>query len=284
MESLELVGLPPLMARTRGTPEIVIGLIDGAVAVDHPELVTENLRWIGQSSGTSPRGSACRHGTFVAGVLVARRGGGAPAICPECTVLVRPIFIDAEDDDEQVPSATPQQLGDAIVDCVDAGATVLNISAGALYGSAGDEDELRAALDHAARHGALVVAAAGNHRTLGSTVITGHLWTVPVAAFGSDGRPTPRSNLGASIGRRGLGAPGENVTSLDAGGDLVARSGTSVAAAFVTGAIALLRSQFPHATASAIKSAVADGRRQRRTSVTPPLLDAWAAHQLLSAT
>lgn len=32
------------MERTRGRPEIRIGLIDGPVAVNHPDLVTENIR------------------------------------------------------------------------------------------------------------------------------------------------------------------------------------------------------------------------------------------------
>jgi hypothetical protein len=42
--SLDLIGLPPLMARTSGSPGISIGLIDGPVAVDHAELAAENIR------------------------------------------------------------------------------------------------------------------------------------------------------------------------------------------------------------------------------------------------
>jgi hypothetical protein len=41
---LDLVGLPRLMARTSGRPEILIGLIDGPVALDHPDLAAENIR------------------------------------------------------------------------------------------------------------------------------------------------------------------------------------------------------------------------------------------------
>ena len=53
---LELVGLSPLMARTSGTPEIPIGLIDGPVRLDHPDLVTEKYpRSTGQAHwGRSP--------------------------------------------------------------------------------------------------------------------------------------------------------------------------------------------------------------------------------------
>jgi hypothetical protein len=60
------------------------------------------------------------------------------------------------------------------------------------------------------------VAAAGNQGTLGSTAITRHLWVIPVVAYDLQGRPMDQSNLGSSIGRRGLGAPGDRITSLGA--------------------------------------------------------------------
>src|SRR5262249_13728538 len=44
MRALELVHLPPLMARTSGRPEISVGLIDGPVFLTHPELSSENIR------------------------------------------------------------------------------------------------------------------------------------------------------------------------------------------------------------------------------------------------
>src|SRR6185437_15563196 len=68
----DLVGLSPLMARTVGRPEIPIGLIDGPVAVDHPDLAAENIREV---PGKLPAAcgdaghAACAHGTFIAGIL-----------------------------------------------------------------------------------------------------------------------------------------------------------------------------------------------------------------------
>src|SRR6266700_3619834 len=91
----DLVSLTLLMQRTSGRREILIGLIDGPIAIDLPDLAGENLLEIpGKLRGTcAAAGSvACRHGTFVAGILAARRGSAAPAICPDCTLLVRPIF------------------------------------------------------------------------------------------------------------------------------------------------------------------------------------------------
>jgi subtilisin family serine protease len=88
------------------------------------------------------------------------------------------------------------------------------------------------------------------------------------------------SNLGSSIARRGLSACGEAVTSLGINGHPVTSGGTSASAPFVTGAIALLWSMFPEASPAEIRSAVTRSDR-RRTTVVPPVLDAWAAYQLI---
>jgi subtilisin family serine protease len=127
----------------------------------------------------------------------------------------------------------------------------------------------------------IVVAAAGNQGAIGGSAITCHSWVIPVVACRLDGKPLSHSNLGNSIGRQGLGAPGENVISLAAKGKSAALSGTSVAAPFVTGAIALLWSEFPAATAGTVKTAIFSNAVPRRASIVPPLLDAWAAYQTL---
>jgi subtilisin family serine protease len=60
--------------------------------------------------------------------------------------------------------------------------------------------------------------------------------------------------------------------------------GTSAAAPFVTGTIALLWSAFPGASAAAVKLAVTQPRGTRRVSVVPPLLNAWESFEHLAAT
>jgi subtilisin family serine protease len=285
VDPVELVRLRRLMDLTSGRHDVVVGLLDGPVAVHHPAFASDSIRevpWTGGNGCTQASSPACVHGTFVAGILAARRGESAPAICPDCDVLIRPIFTEAIDDGQQLPSATPQQVAAAIVECVVAGARILNLSAGMGQPSTRDERELQDALDYAARHGAIVVAAAGNQGTLGSSVITRHPWVIPVVGYDLHGYPTAHSNLGSSIGKRGLGAPGENVTSLSPQSEPLMLAGTSVAAAFVTGGTALLWSQFPRATAAEIKSAVSAGHGRPRTSVVPPLFDAWGAYQILA--
>jgi len=204
--ALELVHLPPLMACTSGRPEISVGLIDGPVLFTHPELSSQNIREVaGKLKGSCARSNsvACRHGTFVAGMLLAKRGSAAPAICQASTLLVRPIFSETVSGDGHMPSATPQELASAIVETIEAGARILNLSAALTQQSARGEGELQSALDYAAQRAVIVVAAAGNEGVVGSSVITRHPWVIPIASCDLEGRPLSQSNLGSSIGRGG---------------------------------------------------------------------------------
>src|SRR5258708_202715 len=121
MTIFDRIGLAALMARTKGRPWVIIGLIDGPVALDHSDFNPGSLRAIpGGTDGSCRRidSYACAHGTFVAGMLSARRGSPAPAICPGSVVLVRPIFGEVRDRGEVVPGASPGELATAIVECL----------------------------------------------------------------------------------------------------------------------------------------------------------------------
>jgi subtilisin family serine protease len=283
--ALDLVGLTALMRVSAGRPELAIGLIDGPVAMAHGDLAGSPIRELrGKASGVDakPKSIAGLHGTFIAGILLAKRGSPAPAICPACTLLAYQIFEDPADNKE-MPSATPEDLAAAILTCVGAGARILNMSLALMQSSAKGGRALEEALDQAAKKGVIIVAAAGNQGTVGGTIITRHPWVVPVAACDAQGRPTRESNLGHSMGRRGLMAPGDRITSLGANGQPITLGGTSVAAPFVTGAIALLWSEFPAATAGEVKAAITQAIAGRRATVTPPLMDAWAAYGLMNS-
>jgi subtilisin family serine protease len=282
---LDLVRLTALMDLTCGSPEVGIGLIDGPVARDHEHLAESPIQEIPTKdvggSCQNSKSSACRHGTYIAGILSARRGSDAPAISPACTLLVRPVFSEGGSEGEYAPSTNPDELAAAVFDCISAGARIVNLSLALVRPSRRTERALQSALDHAMLRGVIIVAAAGNQKLLGSTVITRHPWIIPTAACNRDGLPSAYSNIGLSIGARGLRAPGDGVISSGADGQSFPASGTSVAAPFVTGTIALLWSVFPSATAHEIKLAVTQ-TTVRRLCVVPPLLDAWTAYRTLA--
>ena len=285
VDPVEFVRLAGLMALTRGRPDVAVALVDGPVTLDHPDLATGNIRTLAGGAGACVdiESASCRHGTFIAGVLAARRGSEAPAIAPDCTLLIWPIFSEAAAAWQQ-PSATPHVLADAIIDCVDGGAWILNLSAALTTGGLGTDRHLREALDYTVRRGVLVIAAAGNQGAMGGgSPITRHPWIIPVVAYAQSGRALAQSNVGRASGLRGVGGPGEGVISLAPEGGSVLSAGTSVAVPFVTGAAALLWSLFPAATAAEIKNALLSSHAGRRRTVVPPPLDAWAAYQVLLA-
>src|ERR1700722_4686190 len=286
MGPLDLVHLTPLMARTMGRAEIKIGLIDGPVTVDHPDLAGQNIHRIaGRETGicSVPSSVACLHGTFVAGMLSAKRGSIAAAICPGCTVMGRSICAVTGSTNGGRPSAMPEELASAIIDTVNAGARLINLSAAVIRPSARGERELEEALSYAGKRNVIVVVAAGNQGTVGSSVISRHPWSIPVAACNLQGRLMAESNLGSSIGKYGLLSPGDEITSLGTNGKPQASGGTSAAGPFFTGAAALLWSGFPGASATQIRLALMHAGGLRRRTIAPPLLDAWAAYAAMES-
>lgn len=281
MEPLNLVKLTELMEMTRGRAGVGIGLIDGPIAKNHPGLQGARMQELRPEHTTCclTRSAACRHGTFVAGMLCGRRDAGALSICPGCTLLARPIF-GVSDPAGEMPTAEPEELAAAISDCITAGATVLNLSVSVTFVSSEGEKALEKALNYSADKSVLVLAAAGNEGTICSSVITHHPWVIPVTACDQAGKPISTANFGPSLGRRGLSAPGDHITSLGPNGNTLTLSGTSFAVPFVTGSVALLWSAFPKASAAEIKMALVS--RVGRT-IVPPLLDVAAAYHTMSA-
>ncbi|MFE0421988.1 S8 family serine peptidase [Streptomyces sp. NPDC058953] len=209
---------------------------------------------------------------MVTAALAARPTAPVPGLCPGCAFLVRPVA------GVDTPPAAPAELAAALDEIAAAGARVVNISLAlgpVAYGRTATDTGIRlllAAVDRAARHGVVVVAAAGNDGGLGGSPLVRHPWVIPVVARDGNGRLLPTSTLGRAIGRHGLTAP------VLPG----ALTGTSAAAPVVTGTVALLWSLFPGAPAEAVRYAVTRVRPPgRRPSVVPPPLDAAYAYDVL---
>src|SRR5215469_11192841 len=239
MDPLKQSGLDTLKCLSTGHPKITIGLIDGPIDFSHPAFEGSKIRTIKKSQLAACRDAsniACSHGTFIAGILCSKRGLAAPAICPDCEIIINPIF--NQDVDEKInsasitPSTTPEKLSDAIIETIDAGARIINLSLGLSTSTLVVYDRLQHAYDYAIQKGVIIVAAAGNQGNIGNTSIISHQWLIPVSACDENGRLDPMSNFGPSIGSRGLMAPGVNVYSTFPEGRYTRMSGTSFAAPF----------------------------------------------------
>lgn len=280
----ELIGLGELMRGGGGQARVRIAVIDGparlrGLGLEGKALLIEP----GGRSGAATcdtDAEACAHGTFVAGLLCGR-DVSPPSICPGCTLMLRPIFGDHPSSPAApTPAATPEDLARAVVDAVDAGAHVLNLSAGLAVPSSNVLRSVYGAIDYAARRGVLIVAAAGNQGLVAGSCLTQHPWVIPVVACDGGGYPLVSSNLSPAVARRGVAAPGDGYEYVDATGRRNRLAGTSAAAPWVTGTLALLLSFFPNATAAAVRHAIL-GARKRGQGPLVPVLDARAAYDRL---
>jgi subtilisin family serine protease len=289
MDPLRQIKLDSIMQISSGDPKIRIGVIDGPIDLNHPAFQGRKIRTANVSQVSICRSAssiACMHGTFVVGILAANRRDHVPAICSNCEILLYPIFRDYagiknKDVDLNFPASTPKELSNAIIETIDAGARIINLSLGLSSSSLIVYSELREAYDYAANHNVIVVVAAGNQGNIGFISLLNHPWIIPVAACDENGQLSTMSNYGPSIANRGLMAPGVNITSSLPGGRYAQMSGTSFATPFVSGAIALLWSLFPDATATDMVYAVSRRGINNRRSIIPPLIDCEAAYNVL---
>lgn len=283
MDYLNTIKIVSLMSSTDGDPNIVIGIIDGPVELDHPamkETGSRNISPVSVNGCKVAESHACKHGTFIAGMLCAKKDSLAPSICPGCTVLVKPIFCEDSSRDKDCPEVTPEKLASAIVETINAGAKIINLSMGLSTTPLLEHQELKESFDYAFRKGVLLIAASGNQGRIGHIPLFSHSWVIPVVASDSLGNLDRGSNIGPSVGLRGIMAPGVNITSTSPDGKYTKMSGTSVAVPFVTGTAALLWSLFPKVSASDIRNAVLLHGKRRKT-IVPPLLNAEASWHIL---
>ncbi|MBL8361223.1 MAG: S8 family serine peptidase [Rubrivivax sp.] len=214
---------------TMGEP-VTVAVIDGAVDRRHPDLA-ERVRTQADYVGASQPESAGidPHGTAVAGIIAAtaNNGQGIVGVAPRTKLLaLRACW----------PSASPGAarcntftLAQALVAAISAGADVINLSLG------GPRDPLLEQLvQYATTRGAVTVAALpASGRIEGFPAA---VQSVLVAAMAEDLAARTSSVPGL------LAAPGRDVLSLQPGGGYGYSSGSSMAAAHVSGAVALLKS------------------------------------------
>ncbi|MDA5281080.1 S8 family serine peptidase [Streptomyces sp. Isolate_45] len=270
------------MARSAGAADLRVGLVDGPVMVSHPGLSRARIEWFcpRDVAELDADDVAALHATSTAGVLVAERGSGALGICPGVTLVTRSIF--RSPTARSAGSATWVELADALVELADAGARIVNMSLSLESGMSKGHHTVKDALDYVAAHGVIVVAAAGNDGAIDGTVVTRHRSVLPVVTYNLQGWPGRMTNIGRSIGQRGIGVVADGLMSLGPGGRARPYGGTSAAAAVVTGAAALIWSELPKTSPEELISAM-KGNPSRRTSVVPPLMNAWQAFESLLA-
>jgi cyanobactin maturation PatA/PatG family protease len=146
-------------------------------------------------------------------------------------------------------------LARAITAAVEAGADIVNISAGQKTDTLQASDYLEKAVDLCRKKGVLVVAAAGNDGCACQHIPAAMQTVLAVGAMDADGKPVDSSNWGQPYAENGLLAPGVDIPVAGAGGAPTTASGTSFATAVVAAVAARLLSA---ARAEGLKLAPAD--------------------------
>lgn len=210
--------------RSRWGAGIKVAVLDTGVT-DHPDLAGVKITHIDLVKDGLPLHG---HGTAMASLIAGRdavHGGVAPA---------------SEILDVRVADSTGAGntafVAQGILQAVDAGARVINIS----LGSAADATMLREAVAYAISRGVTVVAAAGNEQASSLAYPAGYEKVISVAAVDAQGRQAYFSNSGEGLF---ISAPGVGIVSGYSDGKTVIGSGTSQAAALVSGGVAALLSR-----------------------------------------
>jgi subtilisin family serine protease len=219
------------------------------------------------------------HGTHVAGIVAARgnNGVGVAGLAWRARIMaIKVLGADASGDMATVAAGVRYAVAH--------GARVINLS---LTGPSPGSD-LAAAVDAAAAANVLVVAAAGNTHADDDTIATyPAALDAPnlVAVTSSDQRGALAPS--ASFGRASvdLAAPGEEILSTARGGGYELRSGSSMAAAQVSGAAVLLASARPDLGWQGMRAALLGSARPTSLPVAAGRLDVAAAlRRVLGAT
>ena len=217
------------------------------------------------ANGSCDSNDACSHGTFMMGLIGARRDAPIPGLCPECQLVHVQLFVD-----EEAPRASLAKLADAITAAIAASAKLINLSLAIQGEGVASDPALARALDRAEAHDTVIMVAAGNEGRRASGQLLSHPVTIPVVAIDATHQLLPHSNFGPAMSERGIAAIGHQAGYAPGGGSAV-MSGTSVATAVATGTLAQLWSERPHATGKQVRAAVAV--LPRRHGPIPPTLD-----------
>ena len=249
---LAQIGAPAAWDVVTGSTSVAIAVIDSGIDISHTDLIGQlwnnpgeipgsgidgdNDGHIGDIHGWNFLGDNADlsdnngHGTEVAGIIAAatNNGTGVAGVCWTCKLMVVKVA-------QPSGVANYSDIAAGVNYAAQHGAKVINLS----LGGNSDSITLRAAVTAAAAT-AVIVGGAGNDNSSALFYPAAYPNVLAVAGTTLTDTKTANSNFGPWVS---VTAPGENITTTFSGGTYGASSGTSLAAAFVSGLAGLLFSQ-----------------------------------------
>jgi hypothetical protein len=198
----------------------IVGLIDTAIQPTGSSIDEFLLPSLAVAGPVQPPADQPTHATSMFGTMMR----GLATKDNQSSVKVLPV-------DVYGPSATTTtfDVANGIVQAINKGATVINLS----LGSGGDSDFLRGIVKRGTEQGVLFLAAAGNEPTTTPTFPAAYPDVIAVTAGGRDGKIAPYANRGDFID---VSAPGNAMFPYNGQNWMV--MGTSAATAYASGVAA----------------------------------------------
>ncbi len=249
-----------------GSASIIVAVIDTGVDYTHPDLMGKVIKGHDYVNNDEDPLDDNGHGTHVAGIVAAigNNSIGVSGVNWNCQILAEKVL-------DSLGGGNSVSASLAIIDAVDAGAAIINLSLGGTYTSGYD-----IAIDYAYDHNVVVVAAMGNYGPNGENRYTTGLGTdvsilksspacndsglnkvIGVANLNYNKKKSDSSNYSNLF--CDISAVGTNIYSTTLGHSYVFLSGTSMASPMIAGVASLILSISPNLSVSEVKTLLFGG-------------------------
>lgn len=236
---------------SQGSAAVTVAVLDTGIALTHPELrhallpgydfvnIVEGAEtFIGDylKADANPADEV-GHGTHVAGIIAGAGNQMPKGVAPRCRILPIRVLAALSRGGRRVGAGLVENINAGVKYAIDQGAQVINMSLGVRHEGGGLPHQ--EVIDYAKRKGVTIVAASGNDGQERLYYPGAFESVIAVGAMDAQGEVADFSTFGEQVS---FIAPGVDVYSASLDSGYAFSTGTSHAAPFVAGVVALLKS------------------------------------------
>ncbi len=250
-ESRDSIYLSEAHHYSKGDPHITVAVLDTGINLDHPELKHALLdgydfvniidgaeQFIGDYLGADAIAEdEVGHGTHVAGIIGGKGMAMPVGVAPRCKILPVRVLAAMKRGQKVIGAGLVENINNGLKWAIDNGAEVVNMSLGVPHTGGGLPH--KEVIEYARAKGVTVIAAAGNDGREHLYYPGAFESVIAVGAFDRNGEAAIFSTYGKQVS---LLAPGQQIYSTHINNSYGFSTGTSHAAPFVAGAVALMKS------------------------------------------
>lgn len=267
--ALDMINAPTGWSYSVGSPDAMVAVLDTGIQLSHPDLSANLFKNTAEVAGngldddgngriddvngwnaydqTPNVNDDNGHGTQMAGIIAAASNKAGIAGLAFASRLIPVKVLNAEG------VGTSSSIIDGINYAVRNRASVINISVTSVM----DDAAVKGAIEFASTFNVTTVAPMGNDGARLTRFPAAWSRSLPVVAVGATNASDARPNFSNWGDWNTVTAPGENILTTTIGSSYASVSGTSAAAAYVSGLAALIKAVKPGYTPALVKDAIA---------------------------